>query len=784
MRQFLAILLSTLIVVNPVLADITPVGKQAVQSVNLIQNPGFENGKARWVNSGGTFSLVTSGSNLLFDRVSATFQATAAGQYFETVAQAVPQSLAGNPCQVGIYYKGGDTNLVLAAYDNSGNQYAQRTFAASASTVFYPVGFTCPAAGTLIKLRVYSTAASALIAVDNSGLGTSSVGTASVTIQPTIQKFISGSGTYTTPTSPSPAYIKVKMVGGGGGGGAGGAGSAGGATTFGTSLLTANGGSAGGGGASGSGGGGGGTASINAPAFGIALQGASGGASPTQGAGTFTVGGMGGSSPFGGAGGGGQGGGNAAVANTGSGGGGQGCSNANTCGAGGGAGGYIEAIIQAPLAASYSYTVGSGGAGSNGNAGGSGVIIVEEYYQPQNLNVYNSSNGGLSPGDILATASPTCPTGTVAADGSAVLRTTYPALFAAIGITHGDGTKQADGTTASGFSAGQAFSLPDYRGKFLRGVDGTAGNDPDKASRTAQNVGGNTGNTVGSTQADAFQTHQHDTTMADFSVAPFGRGDSIGGGVNNGTNTGLSLTSGPYNGRSSSETRPKNINVTYCVRIVPATPAPVIVGSSSTAIIGTAKTSNYTLGSMDSTVKFDATTGSLTATLPSAAGLTGQIYTIKKVDTSTNTLTIATTASQTIDGQTSAVLGAGRNQIQVQSDGSNWITLEPISDRTLGVWVQGPCTADPCTITAQTGAPNWVSSVSRLSVGGYRVNVVAGFFTSPPICVSNGTGAGANTTMTISAAPTTSAITVSSLQGTTLGSGVDSGFHMICVGAR
>src|SRR5271165_3636026 len=63
---------------------------------------------------------------------------------------------------------------------------------------------------------------------------------------PTIQSFTSGSGTYTTPTSPSPLYIRVKLVGGGGGGAgsgiSGGTGGTGVTTTFGTSLLSGTGG--------------------------------------------------------------------------------------------------------------------------------------------------------------------------------------------------------------------------------------------------------------------------------------------------------------------------------------------------------------------------------------------------------------------------------------------------------------------------------------------------------------------------------------------------------------
>jgi hypothetical protein len=46
----------------------------------------------------------------------------------------------------------------------------------------------------------------------------------------------------------------------------------------------------------------------------------------------------------------------------------------------GGAGGYVEKLITSP-AATYSYAVGAGGAAATGGqAGGSGVIIIDEHY--------------------------------------------------------------------------------------------------------------------------------------------------------------------------------------------------------------------------------------------------------------------------------------------------------------------------------------------------------------------------------------------------------------------
>jgi hypothetical protein len=219
-------------------------------------------------------------------------------------------------------------------------------------------------------------------------------GTGSYTA-PTVQKFTTGSGTYTLPT-PAPLYIRVRMVGGGGGGGGSSTtannasdGTAGGATTFGT--LSAGGGSQGLKGGSNSGGAGG---TNTFAGTGLSLVGGAGGGSNSASTGVFTIGGLGGNSAFGGGGGPTSGAaGGAGASNTGGGGAGAGAPSGGSAGGGGGAGGYIEAVIFSPNS-TYSYCIGNSGGtctggngGSNGTSGftggtgGSGLIVVEEYYQ-------------------------------------------------------------------------------------------------------------------------------------------------------------------------------------------------------------------------------------------------------------------------------------------------------------------------------------------------------------------------------------------------------------------
>jgi microcystin-dependent protein len=113
---------------------------------------------------------------------------------------------------------------------------------------------------------------------------------------------------------------------------------------------------------------------------------------------------------------------------------------------------------------------------------------------PYAVSAYN----GVPPGSIMAYAGTTAPNGWLLCNTSVpVSRTTYAALFAAIGTNYGAGD----------FST--TFNLPDFRGRFLRGVDAGSGLDPDRNTRNAMNAGGNTGNAVGSIQGGVFGSHNH-----------------------------------------------------------------------------------------------------------------------------------------------------------------------------------------------------------------------------------------------------------------------------------
>jgi len=310
-----------------------------------------------------------------------------------------------------------DTNFnntsALLASSNNYNTYLVDTGAVNAYVVQFAAGITCTLTaglvvqfkatnantgastlnvnglgakaivrGTGIALLSGDIAAGAVVQVqyDGTSFQLQTLSTISQ-VQPTRTILTSGSGTYTTPANAK--RLVGRMVGGGGGGAASNNtgnfdGTIGGNTTF--STFAANGGnpgrSAGGGGASA--GGAGGTATGGT----LNLTGVAGGAGVFNAA----VAGMAGGTPFGatpaqvasninG---------NAGTANTGCGGNGA-SETVNPAGGGaGGCGGYCEWQINNP-AATYSYAVGAGGAGSiggnfTGGAGGSGLIIIDEYY--------------------------------------------------------------------------------------------------------------------------------------------------------------------------------------------------------------------------------------------------------------------------------------------------------------------------------------------------------------------------------------------------------------------
>lgn len=166
------------------------------------------------------------------------------------------------------------------------------------------------------------------------------------------------------------------------------------------------------------------------------------------------------------------------------------------------------------------------------------------------------------------------PAGWLPCDGRALAPGLYPELFAAIGTAHG----------GNGFDN---FYLPDYQGRFLRGVDSGRNRDRDATSRYAEVAGGNTGDRVGSLQeratgmpGNAFATtsdgsHSHSLTDA-FYAEQWCGGDYVGTGSGDSDNDNRLCTrgiatadAGSHNHAvvgGDSETRPVNAAVHFIIK--------------------------------------------------------------------------------------------------------------------------------------------------------------------------------------------------------------------------
>lgn len=89
----------------------------------------------------------------------------------------------------------------------------------------------------------------------------------------------------------------------------------------------------------------------------------------------------------------------------------------------------------------------------------------------------------------------------------------------------------------------------------------------------------------------------------------------------------------------------------------------------------TSVSTNTTLGVSNAIVLVDASGGAVTITLPTAASANGRHYTIKKIDSSANAVTIDGDGAETIDGATTQSLAVQYDALQVVSNGTAWFVV-------------------------------------------------------------------------------------------------------------
>jgi hypothetical protein len=165
-------LIGLLFLVNTAHAAFSDVDKAFLTSKNILSNPGFELGKLGWTASGGTFSVVTSGSNLLEGGVGVTWDSGSASQTLLSTAVAIPKGLYTKNGQAycTVQTPSGTATHKIQAYDGT-NVLAEANVVSSSSPVKQSVNFIFPSSGN-ISLRIISVAADEpLIAVDDCYVG-------------------------------------------------------------------------------------------------------------------------------------------------------------------------------------------------------------------------------------------------------------------------------------------------------------------------------------------------------------------------------------------------------------------------------------------------------------------------------------------------------------------------------------------------------------------------------------------------------------------------------------
>jgi hypothetical protein len=146
-------------------------GSGGASGIQLLTNGDFESGiTLGWTNTGGTFASVSSGSNLLVGKKSATFTASASGQSVQSSLYTIPNGLTNQACAASMMYKGGDVGLTFEAVDGSGNILASQVIQTSTQAQVISLPFQCPSSGT-VGLKIVSGAPAALIALDQMFLG-------------------------------------------------------------------------------------------------------------------------------------------------------------------------------------------------------------------------------------------------------------------------------------------------------------------------------------------------------------------------------------------------------------------------------------------------------------------------------------------------------------------------------------------------------------------------------------------------------------------------------------
>lgn len=97
-----------------------------------------------------------------------------------------------------------------------------------------------------------------------------------------------------------------------------------------------------------------------------------------------------------------------------------------------------------------------------------------------------------------------------------------------------------------------------------------------------------------------------------------------------------------------------------------------LVSAYGSRYVTTISSTPVTLDDDDDIVLADANGGAITVNLPASASNTHKTYTIKKIDSSGNAVTLDGNGSETIDGSTTHALSGQYDSVTIVCDGTEW----------------------------------------------------------------------------------------------------------------
>lgn len=150
-------------------ATLNDVDKTQIFNKNLLTNGGFENGKASWTASAGTFAVTT--SSPMIGKMHATWDAAASADTLTSTAVAIKAGMYGRNAVASCLFTtaSGTATHEIQAYDGT-NVLAETTITSSTTPTRASANFIMPSSGN-IQLRIYSNADEPSVAIDDCYLG-------------------------------------------------------------------------------------------------------------------------------------------------------------------------------------------------------------------------------------------------------------------------------------------------------------------------------------------------------------------------------------------------------------------------------------------------------------------------------------------------------------------------------------------------------------------------------------------------------------------------------------